>query len=61
MASALEKLGEPVGPWVHQRTAFAEAFLADRWIGDFAPDGLAHADIKALAASVKLFRCDTAN
>lgn len=53
LTKSLEKLGEPVGPPVHQRTAFAGAFVAGRWIGDFAPDGVAHADIRALATCVK--------
>ncbi len=53
LVAAMEALGEPVGPIVHQRQAFADAFLANRWIGDTAPDGLAHADIKALATRVR--------
>jgi chromosome partitioning protein len=53
LVTELEKLGEPVGPTVHERAAFAEAFLAGRWIGDFDPNGIAHADIKAVAAAVR--------
>ncbi|HJT89636.1 MAG TPA: ParA family protein, partial [Bryobacteraceae bacterium] len=34
----LRCFGEPVGPSIHQRTAFVEAFGAGRWIGDYAPE-----------------------
>jgi chromosome partitioning protein len=50
---ALESFEEPVGPAIHQRTAFIDAFSAGRWIGDYAPDSDAHADIQALAKRVK--------
>jgi chromosome partitioning protein len=45
--------GEAVGPTVHQRTAFIEAFGAGQWIGDFAPQSSAHYDIAALAIAVR--------
>lgn len=45
--------GENVGPAVHQRTAFVEAFGAGQWIGDYAPRSPAHSDITALAIAVK--------
>jgi chromosome partitioning protein len=45
--------GENVGPAVHQRTAFVEAFGAGQWIGDFAPQSSAHYDITSLAIAVK--------
>ena len=51
----VRQFGEPVGPSVHQRTAFIEAFGAGQWIGDFAPQSPAHYDITALAMAVK--RC----
>jgi len=47
------KLGEAVGPAIHQRTAFLRAFTAGRWIGDFAYNSGAHRDIKALASAVR--------
>jgi chromosome partitioning protein len=52
METVLSKLGETVGPVIHQREAFVDAFAAGRWIGDFAYNSAAHRDIKALASSV---------
>jgi chromosome partitioning protein len=49
----LNGFGEAVGPAVHQRTAFVEAFGAGRWIGDFLPQSPAHYDIASLAIAVK--------
>jgi chromosome partitioning protein len=49
----LRLFGEPVGPSVHQRTAFADAFGAGQWIGDYAPQSAAHYDISLLAIAVK--------
>ena len=49
----LRAFGENVGPAVHQRTAFVEAFGAGRWIGDFLPQSPAHYDIASLAIAVK--------
>ena len=49
----LRLFGEPVGPAVHQRTAFADAFGAGQWIGDYAPQSAAHYDISLLAIAVK--------
>ena len=45
--------GEPVGPAVHQRTSFVEAFGAGQWIGQFAPQSPAHYDIASLAIAVR--------
>ena len=45
--------GESVGPTIHQRTAFVEAFGAGQWIGDYAPQSSAHYDITSLAIAVK--------
>ena len=45
--------GESVGPAIHQRTAFVDAFGAGEWIGDYAPQSPAHYDITALAMAVK--------
>lgn len=49
----LLRFGEAVGPTVHQRTAFVEAFGAGKWIGDYAPQSPAHYDISSLAIAVK--------
>jgi chromosome partitioning protein len=49
----LAHFGEPVSPAIHQRAAFADAFGAGKWIGDFAPQSAAHYDISALAVAVK--------
>ena len=49
----LRQFGEPVGPAVHQRAAFADAFGAGQWIGDYAPQSAAHYDVSLLAIAVK--------
>jgi len=49
----LQQFQETIGPAVHQRTAFVEAFGAGQWIGDFAPQSPAHYDIASLAIAVK--------
>ncbi|HXK01562.1 MAG TPA: ParA family protein [Verrucomicrobiae bacterium] len=49
----VREFGESVGPAVHQRTAFVDAFGAGQWIGEFAPLSPAHYDITALAMAVK--------
>ncbi len=49
----LGRFGEPVGPAIHQRTAFVEAFGAGQWIGQFAPQSPAHYDIASLAIAVR--------
>ena len=49
----LGSFGEPVGPAIHQRTAFVEAFGAGQWIGQFAPQSPAHYDIASLAIAVR--------
>jgi chromosome partitioning protein len=51
--TVLGKLGEPIGPAIHQMDAFVDAFTAGRWIGDFAFNSAAHQDIKALASAVR--------
>jgi len=53
IATALKRFGEPVGPVVHQRTAFVDAFSAGQWIGDYAPTSTAHDDISSLATAVR--------
>jgi chromosome partitioning protein len=49
----LHRFGENIGPAIHQRMAFVDAFGAGQWIGDFAPQSPAHYDITALAMAVK--------
>jgi chromosome partitioning protein len=49
----VRSFGESVGPTIHQRTAFVEAFGAGQWIGDYAPQSSAHYDITSLAIAVK--------
>lgn len=49
----LHRFGESIGPTVHQRTAFVEAFGAGEWIGEYAPLTPAHYDITSLAIAVK--------
>jgi chromosome partitioning protein len=49
----LRCFGETIGPAIHQRTAFVDAFGAGQWIGEYAPDSSAHYDIAALAMAVK--------
>jgi len=51
--NAISKLGATMGPAIHQRDAFVDAFAAGRWIGDFAYNSAAHRDIKALARAVR--------
>ncbi|MGA3239273.1 MAG: ParA family protein [Bryobacteraceae bacterium] len=51
--TVLGKLGEPIGPAIHQMDAFVDAAIAGRWIGDFAYNSAAHQDIKALASAVR--------
>lgn len=48
-----QRFGETVGPAIHQRTAFIDAFGAGQWIGEYAPQSPAHYDIAALAMAVK--------
>jgi chromosome partitioning protein len=49
----LSAFGETVGPAVHQKVAFVEAFGAGKWIGEYAPQSAAHYDISSLAIAVK--------
>jgi chromosome partitioning protein len=50
---ALKQFGEPIGPAVHQRSAFIDALTAGQWIGDYAAESAAHDDITSLALAVK--------
>ncbi len=49
----VRRFGENVGPAIHQRTAFVDAFGAGQWIGEYAPQSPAHYDIIALAMAVR--------
>ncbi len=49
----LLQFGEAVGPAIHQRTAYVDAFGAGQWIGSYAPESTGHYDIRALATAVK--------
>lgn len=49
----VHSFGENVGPAIHQRTAFVDAFAAGQWIGEYAPQSPAHYDITALGMAVK--------
>jgi chromosome partitioning protein len=53
IGDVLVQYGEPVGPPIHQRVAFVEAFGEGQWIGDFEPRGAAHDDIEELATTVR--------
>jgi chromosome partitioning protein len=46
--SLYEQFGEPIAPAIGMRTAFAYAFDHGQWIGDFAPDSVAHREIQRL-------------
>ena len=50
--SALEELGELVGPEIHHRTAFADAFNAGQDVGTYAPGSAAHKEMEILAAFI---------
>ena len=50
---ALRNLGEPLGPVLHESADFESAYCERRWIGDFAWNSPAHADITALATFAK--------
>lgn len=52
LEAALLKFGEPMAPPIHQSALFGDAFLAKRWIGEFAPGSDAHGDVKAVATTV---------
>jgi chromosome partitioning protein len=51
--AALKQLGESIGPSIHQRISFADAFTAGQWIGAYAPDSDAHNEIRAIARKAK--------
>jgi chromosome partitioning protein len=52
LEGALKDLGEDVGPSLHNRTAFADAFNLGVWVGEYAPDSIAHHEVQQLADHV---------
>ncbi|MCB9944406.1 MAG: ParA family protein [Geminicoccaceae bacterium] len=52
LPSRLAGLHERIGPAIRERATLAEAFEARRWVGSYAPDSAAHADIMVLEAAV---------
>lgn len=52
LTGALGKMGEPVTPEIHARTAFSDAFNSGQWVGAYAPRSPAHEEIRALADAI---------
>lgn len=52
LRDALADIGEPVGPEVHYRTAFSDAFNSGSWVGAYAPNSAAHREMRALVDAV---------
>ena len=52
LRTALADMGEPVGPDLHARTAYADSFNAGAWVGAYAPDSPAHREIRVLTDQV---------
>lgn len=50
---ALTRVGEPIGPAIHQRAALVDAFTSGMWIGQFAPESGGHEDFSTLAEKVR--------
>jgi chromosome partitioning protein len=50
--AALHEFGEPVGPAVGLRSAFADAATARTWVGELAPRSTGHQEIAACARVV---------
>ena len=48
----LAQFGEPVGPALCQRVAFADSVAFGKWAGTYAPDSAAHREVTALAQAV---------
>lgn len=51
--AALAQLGEPVGPVIAQRVAFADSLGIGEWIGQYAPGSPGHQEIELLADIVR--------
>ena len=50
---ALAQFGEPVGPGIAQRVAFADSLGIGEWIGQYAPGSPGHQEIEILADIVR--------
>ena len=50
---ALAQFGEPVGPGIAQRVAFADSLGIGEWIGQYAPGSPGHQEIESLADIVR--------
>ena len=50
---ALAQFGEPVGPGIAQRVAFADSLGIGEWIGQYAPGSPGHKEIEILADIVR--------
>ncbi len=53
LQSALAQLGEPTLPGVSQRVALAEAAISGLTIQEFAPNSVAHREVKELAKALR--------
>jgi len=49
----MKKFGQPLGPSLCQRVAFADAIAFGQWVGDYAPKGPAHYETTTLARAVR--------
>lgn len=49
----LRQFGEPLGPVISQRCAFADSLAFGQWVGDYAPGSRAYQEIASLALRVK--------
>lgn len=49
----LRQFGEPLGPVIGQRGAFADSVAFGQWVGDYAPNSRAYQEIASLALRVK--------
>ncbi len=49
----LKQFGEPVGPALSHRGAFADSIAFGQWVGAYAPDSPAHRELSALVSQVK--------
>lgn len=49
----MKKFGQPLGPSLCQRVAFADAIAFGQWVGSYAPKSPAHYEVTTLARAVK--------
>ncbi len=57
---ALAQFGEPVGPGIAQRVAFADSLGIGEWIGQYAPGSPGHQEIESLAEIVRVMLRESA-